>query len=171
MKILKTNKKGFSLIELLVVLSIIGILANLALISVRSAREKAFVARVKADQSQLRTVILQLESDTAKVPNYPTISTCTNNLIPTVLLDTSGSVGLAATDGNFPNWNGPYMSGIPNDSWYTPYYFDVWRVCNGQVGCEGIADGTTVRAIVSFGPNKVEEEAVGSDDIVTVICR
>lgn len=168
MKIHKINRKGFSLVELLVVVAIIGMLISLGLASMRSAREKAFVARVKADQSQLRTAILQLESDAAQLPNHLTSSTCTEN-VASVLLNTSGAVGLSATDGNFPNWNGPYMSGIPNDTWFTPYRLNKWSQCNGQEGCSGVANGTRVRAIVSYGPNRAEEN--GGDDILTVLCR
>jgi len=49
------NKKGFTLIELLVVIAIIGILASLAVVSLNSARNKAYDSQVKNDLSQFRT--------------------------------------------------------------------------------------------------------------------
>ena len=158
------------MVELLLVIAIIGIIASVGLASMRVARQRALIVSAKADQSQLRTVILQLESDTSQLPNHLVAASCTQN-VASVLLDNSGTVGVAATDGNFPKWGGPYMTNIPSDPWFTPYYFDKWRVCNGHEGCTGITNGTTIRAIVSFGPNKVEEEAVGSDDIVMVLCK
>ncbi|MEK7653084.1 MAG: prepilin-type N-terminal cleavage/methylation domain-containing protein [Patescibacteria group bacterium] len=49
------NRKGFTLIELLVVIAIIGLLSSLAVVSLSSARNKAYDAGIKSDLSQFRT--------------------------------------------------------------------------------------------------------------------
>ena len=49
------KQKGFTLIELLVVIAIIGLLSSLAIVSLSSARNKAYDAQVKSDLSQFRT--------------------------------------------------------------------------------------------------------------------
>ena len=49
------NRKGFTLIELLVVVAIIGLLSSLAVVSLNSARNKAYDAQVKSDLTQFRT--------------------------------------------------------------------------------------------------------------------
>jgi type II secretion system protein G len=160
--------KGFTLIELLVVIAIIGILASIVLVSLNSAREKARVARVKADLHQLRNAIGMLEIDTNLHPNKISVSPCVQD--PEVYLN-SCAAGIQCTDGGFPGWNGPYMSQVPLDPYGTNYYFDADYKCTDQVGCEGIPSGIWVRAILSFGPNKAENYGPGSDDIVSVLCR
>ena len=50
---MKTQKKGFTLIEMLVVIVVIGILATIVLVSVSSGRKKAMAAKAKTDMVEL----------------------------------------------------------------------------------------------------------------------
>ena len=56
-KINKFNNYGFTLVELLVVISIIGILSSFAMVSLNTARMKARDALRKGDMAQLRTAL------------------------------------------------------------------------------------------------------------------
>lgn len=57
------NRSGFTLIEMLFVISIMGVLASLALLSVRGAREDARAAGTQARIGQVRTLVLQRFED------------------------------------------------------------------------------------------------------------
>ncbi|HBG5184540.1 TPA: prepilin-type N-terminal cleavage/methylation domain-containing protein [Clostridioides difficile] len=65
---LKKNKKGFTLVELLVVIAIIGILAVVAVPALFSNINKAKVTSVESDYSSIKSAALSYYSDTNKMP-------------------------------------------------------------------------------------------------------
>jgi general secretion pathway protein G len=62
------NQRGFSLIELIVVVTIIGILAGIALINVRTAQTKAREAALKDNLFQMRKAIDNFYADKQRYP-------------------------------------------------------------------------------------------------------
>jgi general secretion pathway protein G len=61
-------QRGFSLIELLVVVTIIGILASIALVNVRTAQRKAREAALRENLHQMRKAIDNFYADKQRYP-------------------------------------------------------------------------------------------------------
>lgn len=66
---LRKNKKGFTLVELLVVIAIIGVLAVVAVPALFSNINKAKVASVESDYSSVKSAALSYYADENKLPD------------------------------------------------------------------------------------------------------
>jgi len=64
----RQSRRGFTLIEVLVVISIIGVLMSLLLVSYQSARKTARDGKRKADLEQIRSALEMCRADTNKYP-------------------------------------------------------------------------------------------------------
>ena len=93
-------QKGFTLVELLVVIAVIGMLASIVLVSLGPAREKARDARRIADVRQMSTA---LEIEAASNNSVP-LSGCVGDLVDVSTCDGPGS---AADLGNFKDPSTP----------------------------------------------------------------
>jgi len=104
-KILR-NQKGFTLVELIVVMVIIGMLAALVFPKLIPKVGKGKVSAAKAQVELLGQALDQFRLDTGR---YPTTAEGLNALV---------------TDPGVPNWDGPYLKkAVPNDPWGRPYNY------------------------------------------------
>ena len=99
----ENRRAGFTLIEVLLVVAILGILAGVVVVNF-AGRQKG--AMIKATRGSIANVCLAVdtyETDTGRFP--PSLQSLITN------------------DGA-PNWNGPYIKGgLPSDSWGTAFAY------------------------------------------------
>lgn len=70
------KEKGFTLIELMVVISIIGLLSSIVLVSIKDARDKAGSTKFRSEVYQLISALEMYRNDNQKYPyeNEPSMS-------------------------------------------------------------------------------------------------
>lgn len=156
----RSSQFGFSIMELLIIIAIIGILAATVLSNVGGAREKAKEAKAKVEVRNLSIAIQSLGIDSGLWSGGQTVDEVACGGTDDVIEDlNAASAGISQTDGNFTEWQGPYMSQVPLDPWGHNYFFDTDYTINGQ----------TAVVVGSYGPNGVGANLYDTDDIIRII--
>lgn len=129
------DRRGFTLVELLIVVTILGILVAMVVPRLAGRTEQARVARAEADVKGNIALAMDLfELDTGR---YPTTE--------------EGLASLRAAPPDAENWKGPYLKQEPVDPWGRAYQY-------AQPGQKNPQDYD----LFSLGPDGVEGT---SDDI------
>ncbi|MBI5299997.1 MAG: type II secretion system major pseudopilin GspG [Deltaproteobacteria bacterium] len=103
------NKKGFTLIEILLVVAIISALAAMVVPRLTGRSEKAKMTAAKADiRANIATGLKMYEIDMGAFPT-------TAEGLEILFHAPSGSNG--------SQWNGPYLTNKPVDPWGRPYKY------------------------------------------------
>ena len=127
------REEGFTLVELMVVIVIIGLLAAIVTFNVLPAGDKGKITKAKADIS---TIEGALEMYRLQMNGYPTTSQGLQALV-------TAPAGVNAAEYQ----KGGYIKKLPNDPWGRPYLYaspgqhgeaDVWSLgADGKEGGEG----------------------------------
>ncbi len=152
----RDNPRGFTLIEIMIVIAIIGILAAIAIPNYLSYREKSKCGRALLELRSIETSLLVWAVDTGMWPHKRPVGDVSGNEVWDL---NSPSAGLVATNGGYPGWNGPYLANVPRDPWGNNYFFDNDYNINGQ----------NVVAIGSFGTNGVGPNNYDADNIILIV--
>ena len=100
---LPRHRRGFTLVEMLLVITIIGILAALVVPKMMGRSEQARQSAARADIASIKTALDAYEVD--------------NGSYPKALAD------LLQAPRQARNWRGPYLDKIPQDPWGNEYQY------------------------------------------------
>jgi general secretion pathway protein G len=107
MKSKRNVRRGFSLMELLLVLVILGVLAALVVPRFANRSQQARETAAKADVSSIETAIGAFEIDNGRYPSTE-----------------EGLQALITAPAALDAWRGPYLSrGLPKDPWGNEYVY------------------------------------------------
>ena len=100
------TREGFTLIEVLLVVAILGILATIVVVNFGGKQEKAMIRACRTSIAAICTAVDMYEVDTGRYP--------------------SGLQQLIQSSGE-PNWSGPYIKsgGVPVDPWGQEFQYTV----------------------------------------------
>lgn len=137
----KTNK-GFTLVELLVVVAIIGLLAGIATVSVNSTRVRARDARRIADIKQMQNALELYNNSNSGV--YPTLAVDTTLGLAGALTISSTGIGVAGGD--------IFLNVVPKDPGTNAYLYKTCGAAAPAVkACLAYSIAFTTEAATSLG--------------------
>lgn len=87
------TKKGFTLVELLVVISIIGILTTLLMVNFVGTREKANDSKKVQDLNSVKNALRMYYNDNQTYPDGTDCTTCLNTAVGSSYLPNISSIG------------------------------------------------------------------------------
>jgi general secretion pathway protein G len=145
----KRSRRGFTLVEVLLVLAIVGFLALIGIMATGNILEKAKVDTTKAVIAEVESA---LDVYNAHVGHYPT--------------EEEGGLTALLTKPNFEteamgdNWHGPYVKKAPTDAWSRPLHYELV-----QATASGTSGGSTTTQTVHISSDGADGQTGTQDDI------
>ena len=142
-------ERGFTIVELLIVIAILGILASLIAAGAQTARRKGAVTKAKSTVAAIETAIAMYYGDLGVYPKSG------NGELVKALEEDPGNA----------DWNGPYME-FKKDELKDGQVIDPWGKPYEYVSVNGGSPQHRPKSfdLFSYGPNSVVDSE-GGDDI------
>lgn len=155
-----SKQSGFTLVEIMIAIALIGLLAAIGSVSARNARNKAKAGKALGELQMLATAIDQLAWDTGRWPNGAIRTAGASGANEVWNLSNSGLInGAGYGDG----WKGPYFDDDFRDPW--------WKDAQGQrirryfFDSDYDVDGVNRIVVGSFGPNGEGQNVYDDDNL------
>ncbi len=133
----RTAESGYTLVEILVVLVILGLLAALVAPNLIRTGDKGRIATTRAQISNLETALDSFRLDVGRYPNSQ-----------------EGLQALQERPAGIDRWDGPYLKkGVPPDAWGHPYVYKSpgergpYEILS--YGADGVAGGDQEKADIT----------------------
>jgi general secretion pathway protein G len=142
---MRRSQGGFTLIELMVVILIIGLLATIVVQSLRGATDKAKRVKAEADISEIKTALDRYYLDVGSYPNTE------QGLQALVSAPNTGNVSQRGGE----DYQGPYLEKLPPDPWGNLYVYqsDGNSYVLKSYGADGVEGGTGKNADIDGSSN------------------
>lgn len=120
----RKTRKGFTLIELIVVVIIMGILSSVIIITVNKIRRQAQANKVVHDFKQIERAFESWMTDTG-VSRYPRQTAYgTNGALPCQDEPALSATDLFSNVQGYAGWSGPYLQAPLRTPWQVEYTYD-----------------------------------------------
>ena len=141
----RNRPRGFTLIEVLLVIAIIATLATVAAVTLWPARDEANIGITK---TKVQTVMMALERFNTSITGYPTAEQGLKALVEEPTFEDETKQG---------KWHGPYckLSDL-KDQWGQDLVYSLEETTTGDTTRE-------VPHVYSYGPNKTDDSGEGDD--------
>jgi len=116
----REDQGGFTLIELMIVIIILGVLAGIVIFSVRGITDRGNVAACKADLSSITTAVEAYRTQTGNFPAH-LVPNLTSGSAVFLRWDT-GFTGTTAANGPAPATSDVHTGGGTTGPWTITYY-------------------------------------------------